>query len=122
MATQTKRIGRPPGSKNKKTRDFSERYDALQRKYKFDPVEFLFACAADDLPATLDEEGNEVPAPALPLPFRADCAKQLLPYRFSKRTSTQLENADGTPVQFGWLIDDENNFQLPPEAGSDCAT
>ena len=115
------RIGRPPGSKNKKTRDFSERYDALQKKYKFDPVEFLFACAADALPDTLDEDGNAIPAPALPLQFRKDCAKELLPYRFSRRTAATVEGEGGGPIQLGWIIDETDTFLLPSEAGADSA-
>ena len=55
------RIGRPPGSKNKKTKDFTDRYDALQKKYKFDPVEFLVCCAADAFPQDIGEDGKPIP-------------------------------------------------------------
>ena len=111
--------GRPKGSKNKRTAEFQDRYDALQRKYKFDPVEFLFLCAANQLPADLDADGNPLPAECLPVTFRAQCAKELLPYRFQKRRETEHKSSDGTPIQLVWQLDGASDFQLPATAAAD---
>jgi hypothetical protein len=102
--------GRPPGSKNKRTRG----KDLKPRKRGALSAAFIARAGAGrppgavsriahDLAARLDEIGAD-PAMVLahfmldedlPCEFRAECAGRLMPYRYSRLTSTEISAAAG---------------------------
>ena len=71
-------MGRPAGAKNKKTPETVQIYDTLARKHGVEAMDYLFQVMGNA------RAGIEK---------RMTAARELMPYRYDKRVSQQLEQA-----------------------------
>ena len=83
-------LPRKKGSTNKRTMEFIEAYEGLKDRYNIDPVEVLFKLCKSRNPS-----------------IRKQAASELLPYRYPKQASIQLEPDTVEQFEFVWSYEGE---------------
>ena len=116
-------MARPLGAKNKKTQEGMDQYDLYASKYGVSPMEFLFQILSDTLPAVENAKGELISTHPT-LEMMADAAKNLIPYKHPKLSSTDVNAGKGAggPIQLVIDMTNAGDFQLPTEAAADSTT
>ena len=116
-------MARPRGSKNKKTQAGLDQYDLLSKRYGVSPMEFLFQILSDTLPIIENAKGELISTHPT-LEMMADAAKNLIPYKHPKLSSTDVNAGKGAggPIQLVIDMTNAGDFELPAEAATDSVT
>ena len=106
-------MARPAGSKNKFTFEFQTKFEKAVRKYKIDPVNFMFQIMAGKEQTDTWNTSQ-----------RLEAAKTLVSYRYPKLRSIEHQVSEQTQLTISWADSDSDsdNNSVQPETSAERVT